>query len=400
VRTLFITEDAPYPARTDAAVRAWHRIEALRALGPVDVFSIGRRDRSPDALPGVMSWAHVDAPTAGSAPSLPIGPLAKLVSRPAGFADGANAENRLMAFVFQQRPDLIVLSNWRQRFPRALAGTRAPIVLDLLEVPEPPSASAAAGSPLRRAVETLETRRRAALRRDLFAGVAAVWVTEDVQVGRAIALGARPEAVRVVPTGIDPERFIAVRERTLPRPEGAVSGKYVLAHFGRYDDAEDEAAALLLIDEIVPQLASEFPTARLLLAGREASAGLRAAIDRTPFADLVEADDPAPYLATATAAVLLRETPNGSHEGMLTAIACGLPVVASPASAAGLAVQDRVHLLIGLPAAAADLIEELWMEPHLARSLVSRAYDIVVDRYGPEATRLAARETASVPAPS
>jgi polysaccharide biosynthesis protein PslH len=72
----------------------------------------------------------------------------------------------------------------------------------------------------------------------------------------------------------------------------------------------------------------------------------------------------------------------GTRTKLLEAFAHRVPVVASPAAAAGLAVSDGRHLLLAEdPDRAATSIEAIVTQPAVAESLVEEAWRLVRDRY-------------------
>ena len=104
-------------------------------------------------------------------------------------------------------------------------------------------------------------------------------------------------------------------------------------------------------------------------------------------------DDLEPLYAAADAVVVPLLTGAGTRIKLLEAFAHRVPVVASPAAAAGLEVSDHRHLLLAVEVdEAAAAIESVLTDADLAGRLVEEAAALVRERYSVEVVMPAIRE--------
>jgi glycosyltransferase involved in cell wall biosynthesis len=132
-----------------------------------------------------------------------------------------------------------------------------------------------------------------------------------------------------------------------------------------------------LLDDVLPRVWSRQPDARLVLVG----AGLDGPVSEDPRVSALGFVDDlgAVYRSVACVAVPLRQG-GGTPLKFVEALAYGVPVVATPLAARGLAVRDGEHCLIadGADAFAARLLEVLG---HGGGELGRRARELAVARY-------------------
>ncbi len=114
-------------------MRSWQNINILATRGPVHVLSVGGREPGEYTMPVVAEWVHID-----NADFPPRGGLRSLLARlftprqysvPDVFATSAINE-RLREMIERIKPDVIVLSHWKNRCPEPLKH-RANVVLDM-----------------------------------------------------------------------------------------------------------------------------------------------------------------------------------------------------------------------------------------------------------------------------
>jgi glycosyltransferase involved in cell wall biosynthesis len=156
----------------------------------------------------------------------------------------------------------------------------------------------------------------------------------------ALALGRwLPQTPAVhIPAGL------GVREQPLGGQEG------VVLFVGSYLHPPNVEAALWLAREVWPDVQAVRPEARLVLAGRDPPAAVRALAGRGievpgTLADLAPLYEQAGVVAAAAF------WGGGVRIKILEALAAGLPVVATPAAAAGLALEHEQNALLATDAA-------------------------------------------------
>lgn len=187
------------------------------------------------------------------------------------------------------------------------------------------------------------------------------------------SLGAR--AVHVVPNGVD----CAVYENL---PTGRSLGTPVILYIGTMSWAPNAAAAHYLAREVLPDVRTQYPDARLVIVGRDPPRDV-AALNSLPGVEVTGGvPDVLPYLEAARVLVVPLESGGGTRLKILEAFAAGVPVVSTPVGCEGLEVVRGEHLLISERPQLADGVLSLLRDPlqgyrlaEQARSLVRRRYD-------------------------
>lgn len=145
-------------------------------------------------------------------------------------------------------------------------------------------------------------------------------------------------------------------------------------------------AAGWLVEEILPALRSRHrsPLQALLVGphhpgGRLGSLARREGVTVTGFVE-----DLSPLYAGASLLLAPLRTGAGTRTKLLEAFAHEVPVVTTPIGAAGLAVCDAEHLLLGSTAEElADAAASLLADPARAARIAAAALDLVRSRYAP-----------------
>jgi glycosyltransferase involved in cell wall biosynthesis len=222
-------------------------------------------------------------------------------------------------------------------------------------------ASAGLGSP--RALRAFE--------RGVLARAAESWMVSEADAAAARELC--PQArLRIVPNVVDVAAIAPVT------PAGAARRALFVGNFS-YEP--NRRGLDFLLAEVMPRVWAELPDARLRLVG--------AGLEEPPSADpRVEALGFVEHLADAYADVSCAVVPllqgGGTPLKFVEALAYGLPIVATPRAAAGLAVRDGEHCLLadGGEAFAAALVRVL---RDGAPDLGQRGRALAAERYSIEA---------------
>ena len=171
--------------------------------------------------------------------------------------------------------------------------------------------------------------------------------------------------VEIVPVGIDP---------IAPAMEPAGPPRLVFTGTLSYPPNAD--AVLYLCREVFPPVRRQHPDVRLQIVGGGASPPLLSAcrgIDGVDFLGFVP--DVFEVLRAATVFVCPMRRGTGTKVKLLEAMACGLPIVATPLALEGVAeAEDGRHLRVAASADAfVDVLLELLRNAHLRRQLGARA---------------------------
>ena len=173
---------------------------------------------------------------------------------------------------------------------------------------------------------------------------AAIAVSSPVD--RAALLGLLPPPRRlsapdiaVIPNGVDLAAF---------SPPSAPREPATVLFSGKLSYHANDSAAQDLLRLVMPRVWAARPDARLVLAGAQPSAALRAAAAGEPGRVTVtgRVPDLAAWLRRATVAAAPLRYGVGIQNKVLEAMACATPVVATPAAAQALGVRDGRDLLL------------------------------------------------------
>lgn len=180
--------------------------------------------------------------------------------------------------------------------------------------------------------------------------------------------------MKVVPNGIETERYAATDRGMARAALGYTSGDFVVGHLGRFSDAKNHRTII----EVAARMTGEVANARFLLVGDgpehhavEAEARRRGIADRIRFVGWV--NDPAAMLG-AMDAFLFPSLWEGFPLALLEAQAAGLPIVASDIACHREALPAAQQALLAAPTNAAALsgfLIRLYKEPQLREGLAS-----------------------------
>ncbi len=177
--------------------------------------------------------------------------------------------------------------------------------------------------------------------------------------------------IKVIPNGADLDHF---------RPQPHPRDRLTLLFTGNFAYAPNQDAARLLAERILPQVRRTLPTARLQLVGVNPPTWMR-----DMAGEHIEVTGPVPdmrfYLARAAVFVCPLRIGAGLKNKLLEAMAMGIPVVATPLSAAGIAVRHGQSALICEVNEMAETTVRLLRDEALRQGLSQNGRALVESQY-------------------
>jgi glycosyltransferase involved in cell wall biosynthesis len=371
VSDLLVTTHTPV-LRSGQAVRTYGVARALAANAPLDLlyvrFGADRADEAFRSIGGVR--LHEVVPSRGAGRALAY-TRARLAGVPVGFARGISPEllgaaRRLAADPERRR---VIADGPIAAAALAPLARSRPVIYNAHNLESGFRHELDGGASEQRAMRSFE--------QGLLERAGESWMVSEAELAAAheLAPGAR---LRYVPNVVDVSAIAPVQ------PRRDVQRALFVASFS-YEPNRN--AVRFLIEEVLPRVWQELPEARLALVG----GGLQAAPSDDPRVEAVGfVEDLHEAYARGSCAVVPLLQGGGTPLKFIEALAYGLPVVATPRAAAGLAVRDGVdcRLADGAEAFAAALAAVL---RDGAESLARNGRELAAERYSIEAlTRLLA----------
>ena len=184
-----------------------------------------------------------------------------------------------------------------------------------------------------------------------------------------------PEArTMVIPNAADVDYY-------QPRPTDPSPDGHTVVYFGLLSTVPNIDAVVHFVLEIWPRIAKAHPEARFkIIGGRPPPSLLALAGSRVELTGFVP--DLRPHLASAAAVVVPLRLGGGTRLKIVEAMAMGKAIVSTTLGAEGIeAVAGRDILVEDEPAAFADAVRRLLVEPGLAARIGQSARQLAVDRY-------------------
>ncbi len=384
-RVLVVSHDPAFPPISGADLRNHRNAVAAAGFGPVRLVSVLPR-AGPADLPDPMIRTEALS-IEGEARTASIGwwriRAEHRISR--------SALARLKAIVGDFKPDTVVIEGIGLfKLLRPLRPLVRQLILDMHNVESDLAHQMGHGQPKKSRLAAF----RASigiwrLERKALALVDRVWVCsgEDRE---KLPKGSRHQVpIDVIPNGIPNAADIP---RLLPAEAAADDGFPVILFIGHLGYPPNVDAAQRLAHAIVPRIRRALPGARLVLAGRDPKAGVRA-LAELPYVELVESPDSvAPLLSGAHLSIVPLSAGGGTRIKILEAMAWGVPVVATPLAAEGLGLVEGDEVLLspndeGL----ADMAIGLCLDAESRARQRMHAHQAAWARFGPQAVRDAVR---------
>jgi glycosyltransferase involved in cell wall biosynthesis len=345
LKILCVGYRVPYPVRDGGNVRAYG---CLRELGRRhEVWYLCRADAPrPDAEQHLRAFCRVVEIVADPVRLTWTGRLRALAGRyPFGVITPADAFfQRFRAVLGQQRFDLIYPVGADAALLAAEAVAATAVVWDLCDCTSRyyERQARGAGSPWRAWWYRAQSSRYRRLEQDLLQRDLAVLVASpsEAQALRGAA-GSGPGRITVLPTGVGPAP-----------PAVPHDGPARLAFLGTLGYPPNADAVLHFCREVLPRVQREHPDVRFQIIGDGASSELSLACRAVPGVEFLGfVPDVLEVLRRATVFVCPMRQGTGIKVKLLEAMACGLPIVASPVAVEGVPeARDGHHLRIATSA--------------------------------------------------
>ncbi|MGH9377803.1 MAG: glycosyltransferase [Terriglobia bacterium] len=181
-----------------------------------------------------------------------------------------------------------------------------------------------------------------------------------------------PAKIAVIPTGVDVNYFQPAAGTELP-------GRLVFS--GSMDWMANEDGIIFFVDEILPRIRAEIPTAELEIIGRSPSPVLRALAAKTAGVSVTgRVDDIRPYVHRGAVYVVPLRVGSGTRLKIFEAMAMGKAIVSTSIGAEGLPVEHGKNIILAdEPAEFARQVVHLLNSPS-ARSELGKAARLLVER--------------------
>jgi O-antigen biosynthesis protein len=360
MKVLFICTESPLPCRGGAALRSWGLMRSVARFAEIAIVTLVRSQAEGDAL-GELSTqcARVEAVTAPRTAWRKGRDwlIAQATGRPylVQSAREGRLQARLLTLIDEWQPDIVQAETiGAAGYLASLPPGKAVRLYSAHNVEHRMGIAANRRSPSARRMQAWET----SVARECDA-VLTVSATE------ASWFSHHARCVELVPNAL------FVGEQCFVAPS-ARQGQSVIFP-GRLDYDANIEAAEILARQVFPLLRQRLPELRCIIAGRnpsvrvQALAGGGVSVLANP-ADMGIAFDQAGVLVSALASGA------GSRLKLIEAAACGVPIVATPFSAEGLALNaGHDYLAANTPAKLAEHAARVLTDPMLADQLARRA---------------------------
>jgi glycosyltransferase involved in cell wall biosynthesis len=389
MRSLVVADTFPWPVGSGSAMRLIMVLQALAALGPVDLFAMVDPTRTqhctlPNDGPPVTRFLTVRRSSISGRRRL-INSIR--TGRPLAVSGRDDRKARTQLREWARQPYDFLWCDTPATWLAVRPTIKAPTVVDLDDLEgdkvlarlalRPPTRSP--GARVRRAIQHREASRWAGLEMSVAGAADAVCVCTADDARRF------PSAV-VVPNGYDPPA------RPLGRTAARRPPTFLFAGMLTYPPNVD--AARRLVGEVGPRLRAIVPDARIRLVGRTDEK-----IDALAHPPEVVVTGWVPgidsELAEADVVIVPIRYGSGTRIKIIEAFAHRIPVVATAAAVAGLGARSEEHLL--LAETAADLASagaRLVQDTALRRGLCDRAEAFFLANFTTDAVQKRIRQVA------
>ncbi len=382
---LFLAHRMPFPPDRGDKIRSHHVLNALAAIAPVHVatFAENERDLSYEGHLAGIATSHCLVKR--EKPLWRAGMGALFSGKPVSLA--AFHDVRLQEYIRKVIADrrigaiYVFSGQMGQYVPDDYSGR---VLLDLVDVDSAKfEAYAQAGSGPRRWIDAREARLLAIEEGRLARQAHETMLVSDAEADLFKSRLGDADDVRVsaLGNGIDSGFF----DPAISRPALALAyaqGPHIV-FTGQMDYAPNAAAALRLMQHILPRIRAVHRLAQCHIVGRNPGAALRAHDRRGGCRVWGAVDDVRPFLAGADLVTVPLVIARGVQNKVLEAMAMARPVLLTPEAATGIGGEDGIHFAVAdTDEALADRALEMLQAPEAMAAMGKAAREYVVRNRG------------------
>lgn len=378
-RSLAVTSELPWPLNSGGHIRSFHLLKALAAGTLLEFVCPVRRDQAED----------VEALRARGIPvsAVPVGPRTLSGEGRRMLGAALRREPYVMyrrhawppvidawvSKVREGKPDVLYFDHLDSLLYRQFA-PQVPSVIDLHNVYSLLTQRTAEEEVnwLKRAFLRRQARLLAAMESRAARDCTALLAVSQQEAEHFRSLGAK--SVHTVPNGVDYPALADLPDRRPADPP-------VVLFLGTMSWRPNAAAASFLATGVMPQLRVRFPSARLLVVGRDPPQDLKALSGANGVEVTGGVPDVKPYLLEASVMAVPLDTGGGTRLKILEAFAAGLPVVSTSVGAEGIDATPGRHLILAERPAFAAALVNLLSSPDAAASMAAAARLLARDVY-------------------
>ena len=378
MRLLFLTPEVPYPADDGGRIKTLSILEYLRPRHDLTIFCFRRRSLSPEETRWAEEWNVTTIPLNRGRNAINLLrsylsglPLSIERNRSDAMSDA------VMRSITSNGFDAALVDHWlmAQYLPEDFSGLSILLEHNAEYVMWRRHAELER-NPFLRPLVRLEARRVRRYEAHILSPVDATFAVSERDRQALIAAGAETSRIGILPNLPGPD--------LLDRPSLDFSNaRPVILYFGTLSWQPNIEGIEYFMRSVLPRIRQKNPEARLLIAGKDAPAGL---------VRLAGATDGVDYLGLARDAEALyqraRVFVDATHSGggtkvkVLNALARGVPVVSTPQAIEGLDVCPGEHVLTGADATSlAEAVVRLIGDAALSSELAARGRALIRDKY-------------------
>jgi glycosyltransferase involved in cell wall biosynthesis len=370
-------------------LRNWQNVNGLKKIGRVGVFGLCD-PRLNSCAPTDIEFYRVSSDPEITFP-LPKGRkiaarawLLDPLGHPNDFYYSKTASAEIMSLMTTFAPHLVLLEGlWMHRYIELCQSQSCKIIVDFHDVFFPVTQQLASLSTANdlpgKLLRNILPERVKLIEQRASRAIDQLWVPSDHEAGLMKTLYNPGVPIHVVPNAVD-VGFYSINGSN---PNKLSPGPKTILFPAMFASQPNSLAAMFLIEDVFPRLASQALDVRIVLAGSQPTTQMLETAKIEPRIVVTgTVADMRPYLHAASAVVVPLFYGSGTRLKILEAFAAGVPVISTAKGAEGLDVKDGKHLLVAETAAEfVAALQRLWKEPPLAQSLIVNGFKLVQNKY-------------------